>query len=155
MRGIWEKTNLRRPWERIPYQHISEKLLRRFSTNLRSFIILSLRRIREGFSFDISEKDLRSEKNLRRFSILPKYRGMRIPNYNTLDHFNNNWILFYQNKQTNLGAVKFRQLLTTASKAEGSKTIWAPVTPILAQKLLIASGGKPLLLNAVNVNNLG
>ena len=65
------------------------------------------------------------------------------------------YALQVQKLSTHLGAETFKQPRTTASKTDGSSTICAPVTPILAQKLLMASGGKPLRLKAVRVKSLG
>ena len=54
-----------------------------------------------------------------------------------------------------LGAVTLRTSLTQASNIEGSSVVWDIVTPTFAQNKLIASGGIPLRLNAVNVNKRG
>uniref|UniRef100_A0A336M1I9 CSON008495 protein n=1 Tax=Culicoides sonorensis TaxID=179676 RepID=A0A336M1I9_CULSO len=52
---------------------------------------------------------------------------------------------------TNLrGAVTLRTSRTEASNIDGSTVACAPVTPTKAQKLLIASDGKPRRRNAVN-----
>ena len=53
------------------------------------------------------------------------------------------------------GAVTFSVSLTTASSICGSTTAWAPVRPMRAQKLLMASAGKPRRRRAVSVNSRG
>jgi hypothetical protein len=53
------------------------------------------------------------------------------------------------------GAVTFSTSRTHASSASGWRTVCDIVTPIRAQNKFIASGGKPLRLNAVNVYKRG
>ena len=61
----------------------------------------------------------------------------------------------YETGRYYLGALILSTSLTQASSILGSITVWAIVTPTLAQNRLIASGGKPLRLRAVSVNRRG
>jgi len=60
-----------------------------------------------------------------------------------------------QIKSRYLGAETLRMSLTAASIAWGSTALWAPVTPIRAQNILIASAGKPRRRKAVSVKRRG
>ena len=60
-----------------------------------------------------------------------------------------------QYHRAHLVAVLLSSSLTQASRRSGCSTVWAMVTPTLAQNLLMASGGKPLRLSADRVYSRG